>query len=197
MRLYIVRHGETDWNIEHKNHKDEEFQKNRNSAPVTDDDFISINEIGIEQAEKIAEELKNEKIDVVITSPLPRTIQTAEIITKDRNIPIIIDDSITVRKFGEFKGKKADIDFDFTNGFWSYKANLKYIEAENIRDFFQRIYEFLDKLKENYEYKDKSILIVTHGSITIPIYCYFNGIPENDNLLEHVLDNCKVAIYEI
>lgn len=67
--------------------------------------------------------------------------------------------------------------------------------AENIRDFFKRVYSFLDKIKE--KYRDKNILIVTHGSIGIPIYCYFNGIPEDDNLLKYVLKNCDIAIYEL
>lgn len=77
---------------------------------------------------------------------------------------------------------------------WNIKHSNQQI-AENIRDFFKRVYSFLDKIKE--EYRDKNVLIVTHGSIGIPIYCYFNGIPEDDNLLKYVLKNCDIAIYEL
>lgn len=195
MKIYLTRHGETDWNIEHKSHKDQKIDENNKKAPVTDDDFISINTKGVEQANKLEEKLKNIDIDIVICSPLPRAKQTAEIIVKDRNIPIIFDKDISVREFGEHKGKVADVDFNFTHGFWSYKANIKYERAENIRDFFKRVYSFIDRLKS--EYKDKNILLVTHGSIAIPVYCYFNGIPEDDNLLKYVLENCEIAIYEI
>lgn len=40
------------------------------------------------------------------------------------------------------------------------------------------------------------ILIVAHGGISIPINCYFNGIPENDKLLKLVLGNCEVIKYK-
>lgn len=192
MKIYLTRHGETDWNI--KQHINPKISDNAKKNPVTDDDFIDINATGIKQANKLAEKLRNTSIDLVICSPLPRAKQTAEIIVKGRNIPIIFEKDISVREFGEHKGKVADVDFDFTHGFWSYKANIKYKQAENIRDFFKRVYSFLDKIKE--EYKEKNILLVTHGSIGIPIYCYFNGIPEDDNLLKYVLGNCEIAIYE-
>lgn len=81
-------------------------------------------------------------------------------------------------------------DFDF-NAFWSYKQNLKYYKAENIKDFFNRVYAFLDDIKE--KYKGKRILIVSHGGISIPIKCYFNGIPDVDTLLPLCIDNCEVA----
>lgn len=191
MKIYVTRHGETDWNVKHKNIK---IGNNIKNSSITDDDFIDMNTIGIKQAENLAKQLKNTSIDLIICSPLPRAKQTAEIIVKGRNIPIIFDRDISVREFGEHKGKVADVDFDFTHGFWSYKANIKYKKAENIRDFFNRVYSFLDKIKEKYE--DKNILLVTHGSIGIPIYCYFNGIPDDDNLLKYVLENCEIAIYE-
>lgn len=162
---------------------------------ITDDDFINLNDTGIAQATKLAEKLKKVSIDLIICSPLPRTKQTAEIIANGRDIPIIFERNISVRDFGEHKGKIADVDFDFTHGFWSYKANIKYKKAENIRDFFKRVYSFLDEIKT--KYRNKNILIVTHGSIGIPIYCYFNGIPEDDNLLKYVLKNCDIAIYEL
>lgn len=190
--IYVTRHGQTDWNIIHSNQK---VNNSSISMPITDDDFIEMNNIGIKQANELAEKLKDVKIDLIICSPLPRAKQTAEIIAKGRSIPIIYDKDISVREFGEYKGKVADVDFDFTHGFWSYKANIKYKYAENIRDFFKRLYSFLDKIKDKYE--DKTVLIVTHGSNTIPIHCYFNGIPDDDNLLKFVLNNCEIAKYEL
>lgn len=84
--------------------------------------------------------MKNEKIDLILCSPLKRAIQTAQIINKERNIRIIIDERISERDFGEFEGM-PNTDFDF-NAFWSYKQNLKYDKAENIRDFFWKGIQF-------------------------------------------------------
>ena len=192
MEIYLTRHGQTNWNIKHSN---QTVNNSYTISSVTDDDFIDINDIGVKQANELAEKLKKIKIDLIICSPLPRAKQTAEIIIKGRSIPILYDKDISVREFGEYKGKTADIDFDFTHGFWSYKANIQYKYAENIRDFFKRVYAFLDRIKD--QYSDKTILIVTHGSVTIPIYCYFKGVPEDDNLLKFVLNNCEIVKYEL
>lgn len=85
-------------------------------------------------------------MNLIICSPLKRTKQTADIINIDRNIPIIYDDSIIERDFGEFEGLNKE-NFDF-EGYWSYNQNNKYERAENIKDFFDRIYIFLDKMKK-------------------------------------------------
>lgn len=77
--------------------------------------------------------------------------------------------------------------------FWSYYKNFKYQKAENIKDFFSRIYSKLDEIKS--EYRNINVLLVTHGGISIPVNCYFNGFPTEDNLLSLVLNNCEVASY--
>ncbi len=177
MEILLTRHGKTLWN---------------SLGKVQGRADIGLSKDGIEQATKTALSLKDEKIDLIICSPLLRAKQTAKIINKNRNIPIIYDEGVIERDFGELEGKNKE-EFDFP-GFWSYKKNFKYEKAENIKDFFERVYSFLDRIKE--EYKDKRVLIVAHGGISIPVNCYFNGIPEDDNLLKLVLGNCEVAKYE-
>ncbi len=122
---------------------------------------------------------------------LTRHGQTAEIINRGRNIEMIIDERISERDFGEFEGM-INTEFDF-NAFWSYKQNLKYNKAENIKDFFERIYSFLDSVKN--EYVGKRILIVSHGGVSIPVKCYFDGVPDLETLLPLSLKNCEVAKY--
>lgn len=177
MEILLTRHGQTQWNV---------LGKVQGKAD------IELNENGILQAEETGEILKNENIDLIICSPLKRAKQTAEIINKNRNVPIIYDEDIIERDFGEFEGvNKKDFDFE---GYWSYKQNKQYQKAENIRVFFARVYKFLDKIKV--EYNDKRILIVAHGGISIPVNCYFNGIPENDELLKLAIGNCAIAKYQ-
>ena len=149
-----------------------------------------LNEKGIKQAEETIDYLKNEQIDLILCSPLKRAMQTAEIINQERNIKMIIEERISERDFGEFEGM-PNTDFDF-NAFWSYKRNLKYDRAENIKDFFRRVYVFLDSIKN--EYEGKRILIVAHGGISIPIKCYFEGIPDMETLLPLCLENCERCV---
>ena len=165
MEILLTRHGQTEWNL---------LKKVQGKAD------IELNEKGIKQAEETRDSLKNEKIDLILCSPLKRAIQTAEIINQGRNIKMIIDERVSER------------DFDF-NTFWSYKKNLKYNKAENIRDFFGRVYDFLDSIKN--EYAGKRILIVAHGGISIPVKCYFEGILDAETLLSLCLENCEVAKY--
>ena len=144
MEILLTRHGQTEWNL---------LKKVQGKAD------IELNEKGIQQAEETRDFLKNEKIDLILCSPLKRALQTA---------------------------------FDF-NAFWSYKQNLKYDKAENIKDFFGRVYDFLESIKN--EYAGKRILIVAHGGISIPVKCYFEGIPNTETLLPLCLENCEVAKY--
>ena len=113
-----------------------------------------------------------------------------EIINEGRNIPIIFDDQIIERNFGEFEGEKIKFD-----EFWDYNAHPRYQRAETIQEIISRISNFLDKIKE--EYKDKNVLLVTHGGVSIAINCYFKGIPEDGKLINYCLHNCEVQEFEI
>lgn len=176
MEILLTRHGQTEWNF---------LKKVQGKAD------IKLNLEGIEQAKDVKDKLKDEQIDLILCSPLIRAVETANIINSGRNIPILITEELSERDFGEFEGMPST-DFDF-EAFWSYKQNIKYQKAENIREFFQRVYGFLDDIY--LKYRDKRILLVAHGGISIPVYCYFNGIPDKDTLLGLALENCGVAKY--
>lgn len=177
MEILIVRHGKTDWNIQKK---------------LQGRVDIELNEIGKMQARETAQLLEKENIDLIISSPLKRAIQTAEIINESRNIPVVIDERIAERNFGVYEGRDVTI-FDF-NEFWSFKYPKDFEGAETLDDFFERVYTFLDELKE--KYKDKRILLVTHGGVSIPVNCYFNGIPDEDNIFFLCMNNCEVAKFK-
>ena len=74
MKLYLVRHGETDWNRARK---------------IQGQVDIPLNEFGIHLAEETGKGLKDIPVDLCFTSPLGRAKQTAEIILKGRDVPVI------------------------------------------------------------------------------------------------------------
>lgn len=153
-----------------------------------------LNEEGKKQARVVRDKLKDTKIDLIISSPLLRAKETALIINEQRDIPIIYDDRISERDFGEFEGKMTK-DFDFL-GFWNYYQNIEYQKAENIKKFFLRVYGGIEDICTKYE--DKDILIVTHGGVSIPLYCFFNEEIPTGSFIEKsiVLGNCEVAYYQ-
>ncbi len=176
MAILMIRHGQTDWNLEKR--------------PQGKAD-IPLNETGIKQAIEISQKLKDEKIDIIVSSPLKRAKQTAEIINTEIQCPILYEEGISERDMGEFEGKR--IEESNLEAFWNYEKNEKYEKAENIQDFFQRVYQTLDDIIG--QYPEKNVLIVSHGGVSVPVYCYFNGIPDKDDLMELGLHNCEVVKY--
>lgn len=176
--IYVTRHGQTDWNTQKR---------------VMGRCDESLNNNGINQAIETKNNLLNKDIDLIICSPLLRAKQTANIINEGRNIPIVYDNRIIERDFGEFEGMQTG-HFDF-NGYWNYYKNEQYQKAENIQLFFERVYSFLDYIIK--DYSDKNVLIVTHGGVSIPIACYFNENIPPGSLVEAglVLGNCQVLSY--
>lgn len=177
MKLYIVRHGQTDGNV------------NKIMDGIRD---IDLNNNGIEQAQVTRDNLKDINFDLIICSPLTRTKHTMEIININ-NHPVVFDERIMERDCGEFTGKRFDsLDRDL---YWNYNDTTIYEKAESIEHLFDRVYKFLDEIKENY--RNKTILLVTHEGITKVINCYFNGIPKDGNLQTLGLKNCEVKIYDL
>lgn len=96
-KFYLVRHGETDWNLEGR------FQG------IED---IPLNETGLRQAEECGEGLKTTSIpfDCVVTSPLQRASVTAETIARSVEIhKIHTDKRLIERDFGKVSGRKREV----------------------------------------------------------------------------------------
>lgn len=177
MKLYIVRHGQTDGNV------------NKIMDGIRD---IDLNNNGVEQAQVTRDNLKDINFDLIICSPLTRTKHTMEIININNN-PVVFDERIMERDCGEFTGKSFDsLDRDL---YWNYNDTTNYERAESIEHLFDRVYKFLDEIKENY--RDKTILLVSHEGITKVINCYFNGVPKDGDLQPLGLKNCEVKIYDL
>ena len=77
---------------------------------------------------------------------------------------------------------------------WNYYDSTYEGEIESLKEVFNRVHLFLDEIKE--EIKSKNVLIVAHNDIGRAIYCYFNGLPENGNLLSFSMPNAKVIAYK-
>lgn len=84
-----MRHGKTDWNAKHK------------LQGRTD---IHLNEDGRMMAEKAWKEYRDIHFDICYCSPLSRARETAEIVLKERNVPIVIDERLIEMCFGKYEG---------------------------------------------------------------------------------------------
>ena len=174
MKIYIVRHGQTDYNV------------NGRYGGRLD---VPLNETGIKEAYVVRDKLKGISFDKIYSSPLQRAYETAKII-RDENI--ILDDRIIERSNGDMEGKlkseiKETVDFN--------DPNEKRYNIENIIDFRKRINDFLDEIT-NLDI-DGNILIVTHAGVGIYMRCYFEGEPKDNNYLQYKINNCEVIEYTV
>ena len=176
MYIYVIRHGQTDWNVEHKllSHTD-----------------IPLNDVGINQCKEAEKVVKNLDYNLVISSPKLRTRQTLEIVNT-KNIETIFDDRLVERDARSIEGIDVST-FDY-QAWWTLGKD-EYKDSETIEECKTRVYELLDEIKE--KYKDKNILIVTHNGICRMIHSYFNGFPRNGRIFNTGFENAEIRIYEI
>ena len=93
MTFYVLRHGQTDWNVQMR------------LQGSTD---IPLNETGRAQAHVAAKILAREGITHIIASPLSRALETARIVGAAAGIEPVIDDRLIERNFGQFEGMTID-----------------------------------------------------------------------------------------
>jgi len=176
MKLFVLRHGETNENI---------------TGMMQGDMDTVLNEKGCCQALSVRDKVLESNIDLVISSPKKRAIKTAMLAAP--NIPLILDDRLRSRNHGEFEGMRRD-EINI-NDYWNLKKNNQYIKAESVQDLFDRVESLLKEIKE--KYNDKNVLLVTHSGIVRILYYYFNGIPEDGDLMEYESHNCSFEQYEL
>ena len=177
MNLYVVRHGETIWNVERK------------EQGITD---IPLTEKGKNDALELQELISTLNIDVVISSPLVRARETAKILVNN-SLPINTDDRIKERDWGMNEG--ALIDTVDKWDCWDVILNTKVQNIECIQDFMYRVSNFIEDIKVRY--KDSNVLIVTHSAVSRVIHYLLETIPEDANLSRIDIPNLRIIEYKI
>jgi len=147
-KLFLIRHGQAINSV----------KKILMSHPEKGE--CALTNKGEEQIAELSKELKNKNIDVIFSSPLERTMQTAEIISKKIGAEVIVDERLKEIEAGTFEGKSwkeyLDLYPDSLNPGKTDKYGIEGLE--NIRE---RTESFIGKINE--KYKNKNIVVVSHG----------------------------------
>lgn len=160
MKLYVVRHCST-------RYSEEKIYCGNTDAPLS--------EAGLIEAKQLAEAAKGYQIDLVLASPLLRARVTARAIVGDKNIPILYDDRLKERNFGDFEGTSVER----TEGkACRYSFAIKYPNGESNLQVAARIYALLDEIRE--KYAGKRVVIVSHGSVCRLIRTYFTDMTDEE-----------------
>jgi alpha-ribazole phosphatase len=149
MKLYVARHGETNLN------KKKVYQGWVDSE---------LNEEGIKHCEEIRDKLSCITFDVVITSPLKRAVQSAEIIAGTPHSKFITCDAFKELNFGLWEAmhyKEIEKNYPLEWNLWSEDwVNYTIPHGESFKIFYHRVEQGLKNMLE--EYKDSTVLLVSH-----------------------------------
>jgi probable phosphoglycerate mutase len=145
MKIYLARHGRTNYNDLNL----------CNGDPSVD---VHITEVGAKQAETLANRLKETPIDRIFVSEMRRTRQTAEIVNQFHHLEMETAPLLNDHRSG-YEGKDAQLlmdALDVADDRWTARFN----GGESIEDMKQRVETFIKELKTK---PYKTVLIVTSG----------------------------------
>lgn len=168
MEIVLVRHGETDWNVDGR---------------LMGQKDIPLNDKGREQAGILKGKLTGMVFDCCYSSPLSRTRETAEIICEN-GCKIIYDDRLKGRFRGELEGMII--------GSWGDRENDLAIEANE--EILERARSFLKMLRDN---NSRRVLVVSHNGLIKNLRYCIMGEQGELNYDGGDLANCNYETYEI
>lgn len=188
MKIYIIRHGETDWNV---------IKRLQGRSD------IALNDKGRELAKKTGEALKNVPFDRIYTSPLKRARETALLIKGDREIPVIEDERLMEISFGAYEGLCSDKnhytipDANFKNFFEKPELYVPPSDGESIEELCKRTTAFLTELIATEALQNDTILLSTHGAALMGLLSAYHTGGIASFWQGGVHKNCAVSILSV
>jgi broad specificity phosphatase PhoE len=162
--IVVARHGQTDWNIEGR------LQGQRD---------VSLNSRGLKQAQTLAENLQEFKIDRIFCSPLARAKETAQVIF-DAGIgtqeTVHFIPNLCEISFGTCEGKRKDEGLaEFLKEREQDKWNHKFPKGESYAELYERVRKTLNYIEATYS-QDKNIVFIAHEGVNRMIAKYYLGL---------------------
>lgn len=165
-RLFVVRHGETDWNVEGR-------YQGQADPPL--------NARGLAQAEEAAARLENAGIDVIYTSPLQRAAQTAEAIARRVGRPVIADPRLMEIHQGRWQEQLVtDIQTQYPELLAQWRSDpwsTSPPEGETLQAVRQRVIAAVEDILARHP--RETVAIVTHRIPIGMIKLHYQGWEEN------------------
>ena len=165
MKFYLVRHGQTEWNVEGR---------------IQGSTDIELNPKGIKQAKQLSEIIRslNYPFSKIYSSPQKRAVQTAEILSRESGIDFKIQDGLEEINLGEWEGLSWSIVHEiYPSEFEHWFKNRQYTKppnGESYQEMVNRVLSALQKIKM--ETKDDTV-IVTHSAVIMCLQCYLTNTP--------------------
>lgn len=181
MKLYIIRHGETDYN------------KKRLLQGQSD---IPLNEYGRELAQITSKALSTLHFDKIYSSPLIRALETAQIITGRKDI--VTDKRLMEICFGVGEGvESSTLGEAFSNFFFAPEKYIPPKGGESYEDLVTRAKNFLESEIYPIRNTEQNVLIVAHGAVNKALMLVLKNIEIKDIWKGEFQKNCCVNAYDL
>lgn len=163
MRLFLVRHGETNWN------RSEVFRGRVD---------VELNERGIDQARRTGTALKDIELAAVYTSPLSRACQTARSIALPHGLEVEIVEELTDIDFGSWQGlshQEVIAKYPDMYRLWKTAPHQVCFEGgETLGDVLERSVAVINRIIECH--RDHNVAVVSHRVVTKVLLCHYIGL---------------------
>jgi broad specificity phosphatase PhoE len=167
MRIFLLRHGATDWNLA------------RRCQGTTD---LELNETGLQQAAAAAHELSGEKIDAVYSSRLRRAFQTAGAIGRLHGLTVVVEESLRELDHGEIEGLTfSEIQAtrpDFLREWRERPAEADIPGGERLGEVEKRAWDGLCRIVARHG-PEETLVVVSHNFPILAVLCRITGTSLN------------------
>lgn len=166
IRLYITRHGQTEWNIEKR-------MQGWCDSKLT--------EMGRKNAAALGEKLKNVEFNAIYASPLDRTMNTAQLIRGNREVEIIPEPAFMEINLASWEGMTTDEiekedPVQFRN-FWDNPQEYFQENGESFEDVQKRALRGIERIIK--EQTEGNVLVATHTVVIKTLLAHFKGLNMN------------------
>ena len=149
MKIYIIRHGQTDWNVEGK---------------IQGRQDIPLNAAGKMQAQALAKGMENRPITAIYSSPQLRAMETAQAIAAAQNVPIHTLPQLVEIGYGNWEGRRAEdiltTDRELYESWWQHPATVAPPGGETLNQVDSRCQEAWNIIRRDIE---GDTAVVAHG----------------------------------
>jgi probable phosphoglycerate mutase len=165
-RVYLVRHGTTDWN------KEEIFRGRVD---------CKLNETGQTEARALAEYFKDIPVEFIYSSPLSRATETAQVIAAAKGLPVLSDPAFMDMDFGAWQGmplREVKEKYPELYRLWREQPQATTPPGgENLAQVRARAWEGLRRVVQ--ENPEKALLIISHRVVTKVLICAVLGLDDS------------------
>ncbi len=181
--LWLVRHGQTDWNLEGR-------YQGQSDVPL--------NATGLSQAAAFAASLDGQQFEALYSSDLARAYQTAEVIAAKTGLPVQTDPRLREINQGQWQGRTlVEIKAIFNNESAQAKritidpVTARAPEGESVWEVSQRMALAADDIARIHP--GGRVLVVSHGLALATLYCQAEDIPLAE-VYSHIPENTQATI---